>query len=273
MAAPTRADGRAVAATRLLSFVRNCSRSIREEPFPAAMDPRLASLRALAFDFDGTLYDFRAMMRRCLEAALDEIRRRCPDTSAALTVDLLIELRDAAERDLAESGATLTQVRLEGFRRALRSLGQENEPFAQELNRLYLERRFAWTEPYPDVVPTLDALKPHYTLGILSNGNSRPDQIGVTDYFGFVVLSEEAGVRKPDPQIIDIVLERAGCTRHELALIGDSLETDIGAANAAGVVGVWVNRDRAPRGETDPVPDYEVQSLGELLGLLSAAAP
>ncbi|NCO42902.1 MAG: HAD family hydrolase [Armatimonadetes bacterium] len=56
--------------------------------------------------------------------------------------------------------------------------------------------------------------------------------------------------------------------RHQFALVGDSLESDIGAANAAGVVGIWVNREGARRQADGPVPDFAVAELVGIVELL-----
>ena len=79
-------------------------------------------------------------------------------------------------------------------------------------------------------------------------------------------------VRKPDPGIVELALSRAGCGRHEFALVGNSLETDIGAARAAGVVGIWVNRQGGGRPEGAPRPQFEVRELSALLSLFASSS-
>ena len=50
--------------------------------------------------------------------------------------------------------------------------------------------------------------------------------------------------------------------------VGDSLESDVAGAKSVGAVSVWLNRG-AKRNDTGIVPDYEIQSLTELAGLVA----
>lgn len=59
---------------------------------------------------------------------------------------------------------------------------------------------------------------------------------------------------KPYRPIFLEALERAGCTSHQTAMIGDQLETDVRGANAAGIASVLVTSGitRAPHGTLPP---------------------
>ena len=46
--------------------------------------------------------------------------------------------------------------------------------------------------------------------------------------------------------------------------VGDNLTTDIAGAHAAGIAGVWLNRERRRRAPSDPRPDLEISSLDDL---------
>jgi putative hydrolase of the HAD superfamily len=58
------------------------------------------------------------------------------------------------------------------------------------------------------------------------------------------VISEGAGIRKPDPGIFQLAADRAGQSMNGAWVIGDSVEADIGGARNAGLPGVWLHRDR-----------------------------
>jgi putative hydrolase of the HAD superfamily len=58
------------------------------------------------------------------------------------------------------------------------------------------------------------------------------------------VISEGAGIRKPDPEIFRFASARAGQPLDQAWMIGDSAEADIGGARNAGLQGVWLHRDR-----------------------------
>jgi putative hydrolase of the HAD superfamily len=58
------------------------------------------------------------------------------------------------------------------------------------------------------------------------------------------VISEGAGLRKPDPEIFRFAAARAGQPLDGAWMIGDSAEADIGGARSAGLAGVWLHRGR-----------------------------
>jgi putative hydrolase of the HAD superfamily len=84
---------------------------------------------------------------------------------------------------------------------------------------------------------------------VVTNGESRMQEeklrkTGLDRYLADWVISEEAGVRKPNPRIFAIAAERARMRLGGAWLIGDSPEADIGGADAAGVRSVWLHRGR-----------------------------
>jgi putative hydrolase of the HAD superfamily len=58
------------------------------------------------------------------------------------------------------------------------------------------------------------------------------------------VISEGAGIRKPDPEIFRLAAARAGQPLDGAWMIGDSAEADIGGARLAGLPAVWLHRGR-----------------------------
>jgi len=86
------------------------------------------------------------------------------------------------------------------------------------------------------------------------------------DRFRFVVFSQDVGVEKPDPAIFAAACAKAGCQTHELMHVGDSLDSDVAGANAAGAVSVWLNRTGAENSSRTR-PDHEIQSLAVLPGI------
>jgi len=77
-----------------------------------------------------------------------------------------------------------------------------------------------------------------------------------------VVTSERAGFAKPDPRIVHAALAALQVTGEQALYVGDDLHTDLGAASAAGVRFVWIDRGlAASRGRR---PRRRVRSLLEL---------
>lgn len=226
-------------------------------------------ISAVSFDGDMTLWNFQKVMRHSLQKALAELRRLVPTQRAAdLSVEEMIAIRNRVEEE--EEGRTWNheELRRLAFERTLENLGHPDRDLAVRLNAIYLKHRFEDIELYPDVIPALDRLAPHFKLGLLSNGNSYPERCGLEGRFAFVVFSQEVQVRKPDRRIFEITAKKADCPLDKLLHVGDSLENDVAGANGAGAHSVWLNRERRAN-DTGIRVDHEITSLTELSEMLS----
>ena len=225
-------------------------------------------IKTVCFDLDGTLYDFQKVMRHSLGITLAEIIRRISECADRLSIDKMIQIRNHTAAELKGRIFDLEAVRLISFQRTLNYCGVDDHEFAKQLNELYLKHRFEDVVLFDDVPPTLEGLKQNYTLGILSNGNSYPKTLGVEEYFQFVILAQDVGIEKPDPEIFRLAIEKAGCLPDEFLYVGDSQEDDILGAKKAGVKIAWYNRTRAQLHPNIPRPDYEISKLNTLLEIL-----
>jgi putative hydrolase of the HAD superfamily len=84
---------------------------------------------------------------------------------------------------------------------------------------------------------------------VVSNGDTRQQEIkirktGLDRYVADWVISEEAGVSKPNPRIFAIAARRARMRLTDAWLVGESPEIDIGGAEALGIASVWLHRGR-----------------------------
>ena len=90
---------------------------------------------------------------------------------------------------------------------------------------------------------------PGWVPVVVSNGATRQQeasirQTGLDRYLADWVISEEAGVSKPNPRIFSIAAERARMRLSGAWVVGDSPEADIGGASAVGLPSVWLHRGR-----------------------------
>ena len=147
-------------------------------------------------------------------------------------------------------------------------------PFDSWFEALY--RRFGSPEVwrfYDDVVSVLGDLRSRgLKIGVVSNWDTRLksicDGLGLTPLVDFIVISAEVGVRKPDPGIFRLALDKAGVRPEEAIHVGDLPEEDAEGARRAGVRPVLIDRKRriTPQGVPADVP--RVTSLAELIPLL-----
>ena len=226
-------------------------------------------IQVLTFDADGTIWDFQTTMRDALAMTLKELRALFPDEAAHLDVDDLLTHRREAEAAFRGQAMTLEGLRFAAFMRTLDAIGRRDETLAHRLTREYLEHRFDNARIFDDATPALDALSAHFTLGLLTNGNSYPEKLGLADRFDFVLVAQDHGVWKPDAAFYELAIERAGVPAEAILHIGDSLENDVRPARRAGMETVWLNRLGAdlPTVHQSVATLYSLHELPPFLGL------
>lgn len=111
-----------------------------------------------------------------------------------------------------------------------------------------------------ELVAYIRRLKPHFTVGLLSNtwhkdGRTLLLQYGIADAFHFTVTSAEVGVMKPQRRVYDVALEKAGVDA-QAAVFVDDMQANVLAARKLGMAGVYF---------VDP--EAAVQRLIELTGV------
>lgn len=228
---------------------------------------RINGIRAISFDGDGTLWDFEQVMRHSLQCVLEELGRVDPTIASLLSIDKMKSIRNSVAEELKGKVTNLEVVRLEAFRRTLQDIGKSNDALALHLNETYLKHRFEDIKLFDDVIPTLQELKKKFKRGLLSNGNSYPERCGLEGIFKFVVFSQDYGIEKPAPDIFNIALKKAGCSRLQLLHVGDSLTNDAKGATNAGITSVWLNRNSVTN-HTSINIEYAINSLTELLEIV-----
>lgn len=224
-------------------------------------------ISCVSFDADGTLFDFERAMRDALAGSLTEIREAVPGPATeALTVERLIATRDEVARE-AGGVRSMESLRLLAFGRTLAEAGRPDPDLAVLLTERYLQRRFRYARPYPDVAPALDTLGGRYRLGLATNGNSYPERSGLAGRFDFVVLAQDVGYAKPDPRFYEAVLAAATVPARRVVHVGDSPANDVAGAHEAGMRAVWLNRGDTGR-VAAPEAVGEIRTLEDLPTLL-----
>ena len=228
---------------------------------------RITGIKAISFDVDGTLWDFDSIMRRALGEVLKELESADPEAAGMLDVARMIAIRERVHEELLYKVIELNEIRHESMRQALRDIRRPDDELVEHLFGVYVKHRDAGQSLFDDVLPAFQSLDGSYKLGLLSNGNSYADRLGLQGFVSFQVFSQDhGGIEKPDPRLFRIALQESGCRPDELLHVGDSLEYDVAGAVNAGVQAVWLNRNGgqsdAPNGTT------EISSLRQLPQLL-----
>jgi putative hydrolase of the HAD superfamily len=89
-----------------------------------------------------------------------------------------------------------------------------------------------------------------YPLGLITNRNNPErfyellDEMELRGHFDLILASGEVGIRKPEPGIFEIALERMEACAEQTAYIGDNYWADVVGAQRAGVTPVLLDPDR-----------------------------
>lgn len=219
--------------------------------------------KTVLLDADGTLLDFAATERQALRRSMEE--RNIPYDRKALEIYLSINKPLWAAHHRGElSREELMVRRFEGFAKAL---GVDAD--AAEWNRAYLHYLGDCGDVLPGAVALLEALKPHCTLALATNGlaeiqRRRLKNNPITPYLDAVFISEEMGVGKPEKRYFEQVLTALDADPAETVMVGDDLNSDIQGAINAGLDSVWYSH----KGEKSPLPTYQAESLEQVAEII-----
>jgi len=130
-----------------------------------------------------------------------------------------------------------------------------------------------------DAHACLSALKEKgYRIGLISNAayardvHYQIDQAGIRHYLGNIIISAEAGIRKPHERIFQLGLHPWNLQPDEALMVGDSLAADIVGANRVGMGSVWITRRVKNAAEltipADGLPDARIENLHQLVEIL-----
>jgi len=101
--------------------------------------------------------------------------------------------------------------------------------------------------PYEEVEKVLEELQTKYDLYLISNTDSTSilnviEKFSLDQYFKKKFLSFDLGTIKTDPEFLETVLRETKLKREECMVVGDSLQSDVIAAEKAGIKAVLVDR-------------------------------
>ncbi|MDE2767697.1 MAG: HAD family hydrolase [Chloroflexota bacterium] len=227
-------------------------------------------VKAVFFDIDDTLVDDAAATRAGAMGLFDRYRDRLGGCDERLMQRWIALLDHHFERYLRGESSFIGQRRARI--RDLFGLTPDQMPDAEvdAIHEVYRAFYYGTWRLFPDALATLDALD-GYRLGVISNGTSAQQRqklaaVGVLDRFAAVMISEDIGVAKPDPEIFEAACQAVGASPSACVHVGDRLDTDARGARDAGLTGVWLNRRGQDAGTSD-VP--MIERLSELPALVT----
>ncbi len=221
-------------------------------------------LKAVLFDFDGTLVDF-------VEADLQSLRWLHTHAGAAVSCEAFLETAvDAimAFHQLVEEQA-IDPLLMHSWR-LQHTFAHYGLLWDDRYTELYCTQLIEACVPFPGVEPLLAQVQRKVKTGLISNAydaqeqRARIAQAGLDGYFDVIVIACEVGSYKPASHIFWRALAQLGVAPEDALYIGDSITHDIAGAKAAGMQAALLS----PTPKSAPAADYSVSSIAELHQLL-----
>jgi putative hydrolase of the HAD superfamily len=130
---------------------------------------------------------------------------------------------------------------------------------------------------FDDAEPTLQALSKHCEMGLIANQSEDIQELleksSLRRLFKVQVISSLVKLKKPDPKIFELALEKAGRSARECIMVGDRLDTDIWPANALGMTTIRTTNSlfalQVPAQKCEHAA-YTVASLSEIPELVES---
>jgi len=210
-------------------------------------------IRAVLYDFDGTLADSTELIMRCYRHTMSTHLGAAPPD----------------EEWLSGFGMTL-ETQIARFARS----AAETEAMLDTYRVYQREHHDRMLVPFPGTLETVEALQRRGARLAIVTSKHRTgalrgmDLCGIVDHFPVVVTPEDVARPKPDPEPVLFALEKLGVRAEEAVFVGDSPH-DMAAGKAAGTkvaAALWGPFPRAALERERP--DWMLTAPGDVLGLV-----
>ena len=223
------------------------------------------------FDLDRTLWDFDAAAEVAFERIYEKYGLKSLGIPSAHDFhEVYHPLNEQLWVLYRADKITKAELNRTRFLKPLEHYGIHDTILADHLSEDYVYWSPRIVKLVPGTMELLDYLKPKYHLHLITNGfqEVQPTKLsgsGIEPYFETLTVSEEVGVKKPNPEIFRYALRKAQATPEESLMIGDEMAVDIDGARAAGMDQILFNPQNV---EVEGDRTFEVRSLKEIMELL-----
>lgn len=220
------------------------------------------------FDADETLLDFEKSEEYAFEKAMKKFNI---DYDKENHLKNYVEINKAVWGEFEKELITAEALKVERFKRLFNKLKMNLDPV--EANREYMESLCTACFILDGAVDVLEELHGKVKLALITNGLSKVQdgrirKSHIAKYFDAIVISEEAGVAKPNPKIFEYTLKELGHDNKETVLmVGDSLSSDIKGGVNFGIDTCWYN-PKGVENNSGIVPTYKVKVLSEVINII-----
>ncbi|RKD97991.1 HAD family hydrolase [Halopiger aswanensis] len=217
----------------------------------------MSRIEAVSFDLDNTLLRYERSPGEVLRLAFETVG-----------VDPLFSVDNYYDRydEFAQQCDSMGELRSACFAALAAENGYERRLGRAVADAFRAERDQSNVELFPSVPDVLETLSRRYRLAVITNGapdaqREKIDATGLERWIDTVVIAGHEIPPKPSPKPFERALRALDASSETAVHVGDSLETDVRGAAAAGLESVWVAAD-GDAGNDDPT--YRVEGISEL---------
>lgn len=230
------------------------------------LDNSMERIETILFDLDDTLVRYKRSPGEVLQASFNTLG------SAPL---FTVEEYYARYDEFAEKCDTMDELRSECFAALAAENGYERQLGRDVADRFSDERDQTNVELLPSAARVLTELNREYKLAIVTNGaqDAQHQKIGAVSlekWVDTIIVAGHDVPPKPDPEPFERAIQSLHSTPATTIHVGDSVETDIAGASAAGIDSIWISDTEKAQGYA---PTHRIESLDDLLSLPKIAEP
>ncbi|MBO7743290.1 HAD family hydrolase [Paenibacillus sp. MWE-103] len=217
-------------------------------------------IKAVLFDLDNTLLDRTRMFGGFMDAFVARYFGHAEDPRALRARVAELDMDGYKPREAL-------------FAELLDELPWARKPDPDELAAFYRGAYLPCAALMDGAREVLARARAKYRTGLITNGKAstqygKLDRLGIRDAFDLILVSEEAGAKKPDPRLFAMAADGLGLRAGECLFVGDHPANDVEGAARFGMATVWMRLGRSWPDGMAAEPGRTIDRLGELLALL-----
>ena len=226
----------------------------------AERDENMNNIKAVLFDLDNTILDRVSTFKKFVNAFVNTYFQHIEEKT--YIIKRIIYLDQDGYKDKNEL-----------FSELLEELPWYSKPEMIELLNYYKVYYVTNATLMEDAEEIIHYVRQKYKIGLITNGRNviqygKIDQLGIRDDFDLIIVSEEAGIKKPNVKIFEKAIEKLELRADECIYIGDHPINDIEGAGRAGMETIWFEVNQPWREEVKIQPKYTIKQLSELVRIL-----
>ncbi|MHA1335310.1 MAG: TIGR02253 family HAD-type hydrolase [Promethearchaeota archaeon] len=247
------------------------------EKFTDYMSPKI---KLVGFDLDDCLFDSTGLSERARINGIKAMIKLGLNINEKYAIKIIHEIVNEYGSNFSKHYNYFIR-RINQLDNKIKLSFNERHKFIAAAVMAYHEEKIRSIKLYDDVEETLTKLRKMgiktaiITDGIPVKQYEKILRLGIDNLIDLVVISDEIGIRKPNPKLFDYCLKKFGVNGSETIYIGDRLDKDIYPAIQNKIHSVYIHRggkyDITKRNNEirkDIKPDFEIYNLTEIFDII-----